>query len=59
MTKEEIIDFLKENLTIEIDETIAQYGFPQTFSIKLMLCNEEISSTYNIDFPNTEDKSYI
>jgi len=46
MNKEELIAFLKENLTIEIKENSAQYGSAPYHTIYLKLCDEVISEQY-------------
>lgn len=46
MTKEELIDFLKDNLSITIEENFDYYGGDKNINVKLMIGNEEISSEY-------------
>jgi hypothetical protein len=44
MSKEEIIQFLKDNLTIHLE--VEDYGSSNQVNIKLCLDGEEISSTF-------------
>ena len=54
MEKQDIIDFLKENLSLEIDRDSASCGRSGSLDIKLMLEGEEISSVL-IDGSDIED----
>lgn len=45
MNKEELIQFLKENLSLEISEEHG-FGEPDSINISIMLGNEEISKDY-------------
>jgi len=44
MTKEELIGFLKDNLHIEVNRTWNTFNPNEWVDIKLLLCEEEISS---------------
>lgn len=46
LTKEQLIQFLKENLSIEKETHYGSYGTSDTNIIVLKLCGEEISSLY-------------
>jgi len=46
MEKGELLEFLKENLTIETEESIDFYGNSKTIEVKLLLGGEVISSDY-------------
>jgi hypothetical protein len=44
MNKEEMIEYLRENLRIEIKEDVNYYSQSRSFEFKLILENEVISS---------------
>lgn len=44
MDREELIDFLRENLTIEISRDQDYYSYPH-IEVKLMLCGQLIDSS--------------
>jgi hypothetical protein len=43
MNKEDIVEFLKNNLTINIERWTGHYQYP-TLEVKLMICDELISA---------------
>ncbi len=44
MTKEELVEFLKNNLTVEVVRLYGEYNRHEGFVAKLVLQGEEISS---------------
>lgn len=44
MTREEIVAFLKENLSLSVGERYAEKGDGRWMEIKLLLCGEAIST---------------
>lgn len=46
MDKQELINFLKENLELEYEITRGSYGSKDFKEIKLILCGSEISSIF-------------
>lgn len=46
MEREELIDFLKENLKLDSERTSCYYGSGEDITITLRLCGEELGSVY-------------
>lgn len=43
MDKQELIDFIRKNLSLKIDESLPTWGTSQEFTLELTLCGEPIS----------------
>ena len=53
MDREELIAFLKQNLSICCEEDQGRYGEPDSIKIKISLGDEEITSDY-FNFPRND-----